>query len=106
MNRSEFTEEVIAIIRAIPPGKVVTYGQIAAMAGHPRNTRGVVWILHACSEADDLPWFRVVNREGRISLPPGRGYERQKALLAAEGIRFDRRGRIDLKRYLWSPVPL
>lgn len=96
-----FTERVQRIIGGIPPGKVMTYGLVASRAGNRAGARQVARILHATSEKHDLPWHRVVNREGRISLPPGRGHEEQRALLAAEGVRIDGDGRIDLDRFLW-----
>jgi methylated-DNA-protein-cysteine methyltransferase-like protein len=101
---TRFSQKVKAIIKAIPRGKVATYGQIAAKAGNPRAARQVVRVLHACSHADDLPWQRVVNRHGEIALKPGNGYEIQKQLLLVEGIAFDDDDRIDFNRYLWNPV--
>jgi len=99
---SPFAEAIIRLIRSIPPGRVATYGQIAVMAGNPRGTRAVFWLLCSSSDCHDLPWHRVVNRHGTISLAPGRGYEEQKARLLAEGVHFDKAGRIDLGRFLWS----
>ncbi len=98
-----FHQHVVAIIKRIPKGKVATYGQIAALASHPRAVRQVVRILHSCSKKERLPWHRVVNRQGRISLRPGLGYEIQKALLKEEGVAFGGNDTIDLERYLWSP---
>jgi len=98
-----FTKRVKRIVKSIPAGKVATYGQVASLAGNERAARGVAWILHACSGADRLPWHRVVNCRGSISLPRGRGCEEQKRLLKAEGIGFDRRCRIDLDIFLWEP---
>lgn len=102
MAVSRFTEEVIGAIRSIPRGKVATYGGIAALAGSPRGARQVVRILHSSSEKEGLPWWRVVNREGRIALKPGYGYEEQRDLLEAEGVGFDTAGRIDPGRFLWD----
>ena len=102
-NGNSFSERIKNLIKTIPPGKVATYGQIAAMAGNPRGVRGVVWILHSSSRAANLPWHRVINVKGRISLSPGQGYEEQKSRLADEGIHFDTQDRIDLKRFLWCP---
>ncbi len=99
-----FAGLVKRIIRAIPAGKVATYGQVAALAGNPRAVRGVVWILHASSRKAALPWHRVVNRRGQISLRPGQGYEEQRALLEAEGVPFDTDDRIDLTHHLWRPT--
>ena len=99
----DFTAEVIALIKSIPKGKVATYGQIAYLTGLYPSVRRVVWILHSCSEKERLPWHRVVNSKGAISLRPGKGYEKQKEMLQKEGIVFDKRDRIDLERYLWEP---
>jgi len=101
-TEKSFHEKVIDIIKNIPPGKVATYGSVAACAGSPRAARQVVRILHSSSEKHDLPWHRVINREGKISLPPGRGYELQKMLLEKEGVVFGIGERVDLDRYLWS----
>ena len=98
-----FSEKVKDIIKNIPKGKVATYGRIAAYAGNPRAARQVVWILHASSIKDKLPWYRVVNGKGQISLKPSHGYEIQKELLQKEGITFNKHDTIDFDRYLWSP---
>lgn len=98
-----FTSEVIRLIKAIPRGKVTTYGQIAYMTGLYPSVRRVVWILHSCSEKEGLPWHRVVNQKGTISLKPGAGYEKQKSLLEGEGVVFDKKDRIDLDRFRWEP---
>ncbi|MCP4297915.1 MAG: MGMT family protein [Proteobacteria bacterium] len=97
-----FTENVISVILGIPKGKVSTYGTIAAMAGNPRAARQVVRVLHVYSRKKDLPWHRVINRLGEISLKPLQGYEIQKQLLEAEGIEFMNNGAIDLEKYSWS----
>jgi methylated-DNA-protein-cysteine methyltransferase-like protein len=99
----DFTSEVIRLIKAIPTGKVATYGQIAYLTDLYPSIRRVVWILHSCSEKEGLPWHRVVNRKGKISLKPGAGYEKQKELLLREGIMFDEKDGIDLDRFLWEP---
>ena len=98
-----FSQSVKGIVKKIPRGKVATYGQVAAYAGNPRAARQVVWILHTSSSKDRLPWHRVINREGRISLKPNHGYEIQKELLRKEGIKFDKNDTIDFDRYLWTP---
>jgi methylated-DNA-protein-cysteine methyltransferase-like protein len=99
----DFTAEAIRLIKAIPRGKVATYGQIAYMTGLYPSVRRVVWILHSSSEKEGLPWHRVVNRKGEISLKPGAGYEKQKELLEKEGVVFDKNDRIDLDVFLWDP---
>lgn len=98
-----FTCSVIDLIKKIPPGRVLTYGCIAARAGDPRAARQVVRILHSSSEKHDLPWHRVVNRYGKIAMRSVDGYEIQKILLEKEGIQFDHEDRIDLNRFLWTP---
>ena len=97
-----FQQRVISRIKKIPKGKVATYGLIAAMAGNPRAARQVVRALHSSSAKEKLPWHRVINSKGEISLPRGSGYEEQAALLESEGVRLGIAGRIDLKKYLWS----
>ena len=99
----DFTARVIKLIKAIPGGKVATYGQIAYLTDLYPSIRRVVWILHSCSEKEGLPWHRVVNAKGTISLRPGAGYEKQKKLLQEEGVVFDNRDRIDLDLFLWEP---
>ncbi len=96
------TKKVIELIREIPEGRVTTYGFIAALAGNPRAARQVARILHSCSPKEGLPWHRVVNREGRISLRPFQGYEIQKQLLEDEGILFNQKDKIDLNIFLWD----
>lgn len=98
-----FTAEVVRIIQSIPYGRVCTYGQIAAMAGSPRGARQVVRILHTKSGTEGLPWHRVINSRGKISLYPGEGYEEQRVLLESEGVVFDQNGRVDFGLYLWEP---
>jgi methylated-DNA-protein-cysteine methyltransferase-like protein len=98
-----FSSRVKTAIKRIPEGKVATYGQIASIAGNYRAARQVAWILHSSSEKDNLPWHRVINRKGEISLKPGCGFEKQKQLLQKEGIKFDKKNRINLGRFLWNP---
>ncbi len=98
-----FTRKVINIISAIPPGKVMTYGGIAALAGKPNGARQVSRLLHTMSRKHDLPWHRVINAKGEISLKPSNGYELQKALLESEGVSFSLQSKVDLKTCLWVP---
>jgi len=101
-ENSSFSQRIKALIKKIPRGKVATYGQIATYAGNPRASRLVVWVLNSFGEKDKLPWHRVINSKGRISLKPDQGYEIQKMLLQNEGIEFGKDDSIDLKRYLWN----
>jgi methylated-DNA-protein-cysteine methyltransferase related protein len=98
---ASFTVRVMEIIRSVPSGKVTTYGAISLAAGDPRGARQVARILHACSTKEQLPWHRVVNRLGKISLPRFSGYDLQRQLLEEEGVCFDRSDVIDLELYLW-----
>ncbi len=102
MKQKTFSLEIIEIIKNIPRGKVATYGQIATLAGNRFAARQVVRILNSSSRKEKLPWHRVVNSQGTISLAPGRGYEQQKALLVGEGIVFDKEDRVDFKKFLWK----
>lgn len=95
---TEFTKVVIEIIKDIPFGKVMTYGQIASYAGNPRGARQVSRILHSMSEKYDLPWHRVINSKGGISLTGEPGF-RQGDLLSKEGIEV-RNKKIDLKKHI------
>ncbi len=90
------------MVRKVPRGRVVTYGQIARALGMPRGARTVGWAMRACE--DDVPWHRVVNARGEISVRPTAGFHEQRARLQAEGVRFDRDGRIDLDRYGWKRI--
>lgn len=95
-------ECIYAVIRCIPPGKVSSYGRVAALAGLPGQARLVGYALHALrsSGEDGVPWWRVINAAGRIS----NGYEPalQRAMLEAEGVCFDARERVDLSCFLWD----
>lgn len=105
-----FNALVWEIVRQIPPGKVATYGQIAGMIPpppsmnlHSYGSLGARWVgtaMAACP--DDVPWQRVINSQGKISLRPGQGQNIQKELLEAEGVQFNERDKIDLNRYRWS----
>ncbi|WP_394239558.1 MGMT family protein [Niallia oryzisoli] len=94
-----FTERAIAIIRSIPYGKIMTYGQIAALAGSPRGARQVVRILHSMSDSHMLPWHRVVNAKGEIAIKDEETHYLQMSLLKKEGIIVDEHHRINLKQY-------
>jgi methylated-DNA-protein-cysteine methyltransferase-like protein len=94
-----FTENAIRIIKHIPEGKVMTYGQIARLAGSPRGARQVVRILHSLSLKYNLPWHRVINSKGEISFKS----DEQLFLLKSEGIEVSREGFINLEKYLYQP---
>jgi methylated-DNA-protein-cysteine methyltransferase-like protein len=94
---------IYAAVRRIPKGRVATYGQIAALAGLPRQARQVGYALAALREAR-VPWRRVINARGEISPRSDPGPERlQRALLEREGVRFNAHGRVALATHLWRP---
>ena len=94
---------VWALTRTIPPGRVMTYGQIATILGTPRAARAVGYAMFFCRD-DSIPWQRVITATGEISL--GGHVDRpllQRELLTAEGVTFDAAGRVNLKTHLWWP---
>jgi methylated-DNA-protein-cysteine methyltransferase related protein len=98
-----FTTRARDILRRIPSGMVSTYGLIAEYAGNRRGARQVVRILYSSSEKYQLPWHRVVNRNGEITPRSSMGHLFQRQLLEEEGVVFEENGRIDLSIYLWRP---
>ncbi|WP_400244268.1 MGMT family protein [Niallia sp. JL1B1071] len=100
-----FTKLVVEIIADIPKGKVMTYGQIAKIAGSPRAARQVVRILHTLTEKYQLPWQRVLNSKGCIGLPGQHG-QLQRRMLEEEGIVFAENGSVHLIEYGYEPLHL
>ena len=98
-----FTARAIAVIRSIPRGKVASYAQVAALAGSALAARQVVRVLHTLSRVERLPWHRVINSRGAIALRRGAGYEDQKGLLEAEGVKVGPRGEVNMRRSGWRP---
>jgi methylated-DNA-protein-cysteine methyltransferase-like protein len=96
---TDFTEKVISIIKNIPEGHVMTFGQVASMAGSPRAARQVVRILHSLSRKHQLPWHRVINAKGEIGL---KDIGEQKFLLEAEGVEVSQTGSISLEKYQYK----
>jgi methylated-DNA-protein-cysteine methyltransferase-like protein len=92
------------VVAGIPEGRVATYGQIAALAGLTGSARQVGFALAALPEGTDLPWQRVINARGEVSLrrEPGRD-GLQRHLLEEEGVVFGPEGRVDLARFGWEP---
>ncbi|MBL7065853.1 MAG: MGMT family protein [Anaerolineae bacterium] len=98
-----FFERVYRLVRQTPPGKVTSYGAIARMLGHPRAARTVGWALHSLPEGSDVPWQRVINSQGRIPTScREHSADLQRALLEAEGIKFDEYGYVDWARFGWA----
>src|SRR5438477_12920616 len=102
---SPFRDRVIEIVRSVPYGKVVSYGQVALYAGLPRAAREVGWVLSETGGVD-LPWWRVVNNKGLITIS-GKEFnarETQKKLLQAEGIEVADDYQIEMERYRFTPT--
>ena len=98
----DYRERVYRIVRSIPSGRVMTYGQIAEILGEGYTARTIGFVMHGSD--DETPWHRVINAQGacstgRIAIP----YDKQQRMLEAEGIKFNEGGRCDLRNYLWIP---
>ena len=103
MRMEPFTDRVITIIKAIPYGQVTTYGIIAVAAGNPGGARQVARILHSSSTKHNLPWHRVVNAKGEISIRKSMSHLTQRELLEKECVYFDKTNKIDFTSSLWLP---
>lgn len=100
-ERDEVRQRLLAVVDSIPRGAVATYAQVAREAGLPRHARLVGALLSALPARSSLPWHRVLNAQGRVSLRDSRGCREQRGLLEAEGVAFDARDRVDLARFRW-----
>jgi methylated-DNA-protein-cysteine methyltransferase-like protein len=98
---SDAYRRIYAAVSAIPRGRVASYGDVAAMAGLPGRARQVGYALHALGPETAVPWQRVVNARGQLSLPDQAG-ARQRRCLEGEGVEFGAGGRIDLSRFGWD----
>lgn len=96
---TQFTEEVIVIIKRIPYGRVMSYGQVARFAGNNRGARQVVRILHSMTEKYNLPWYRIINSKGKISITGEKYAAIQRELLISEGVEVSEGGYIDISKY-------
>ncbi len=103
VNDSKYRERVYEIVRKIPRGRVMTYGQIAEILGEGYTPRTVGYVMHA-ADTEKIPWQRVINSQGacstaKMTMP----INIQQKMLEDEGIEFNEKGRCDLKIHLWSP---
>ena len=96
---------ILSVVARVPRGRVATYGQVARLAGLGGQARLVGYTLNALETGSRLPWHRIVNARGRVSLRSDGGPEAivQRRLLEREGVRFDAAGAIDLARFRWRP---
>ncbi len=102
---ANFYEAVYGVVREIPCGRVMTYGQIATLLGTPRAARAVGYALRASGGQHDVPWQRVINAKGQISTrSEGERPILQKMLLEDEGVHFDATESCDLGVYRWEPT--
>ena len=96
---ANFYQSVWKVVSEIPPGHVLTYGEVARLSGMPRQARRVSQALRRAPRAMELPWHRVINAQGKISFPEDSdGWRRQKDILESEGVIF-LKGKIDLERF-------
>ncbi|MDP4492505.1 DNA base-flipping protein [Vibrio sp. AH4] len=98
----QFLQQIFVVIHQIPVGKVSTYGAVAKMAGYPGYARHVGKALANLPDGSQLPWYRVINSQGKISLQ-GNDFIRQQQRLLAEGIEVSEAGKISLRKYQWQP---
>jgi methylated-DNA-protein-cysteine methyltransferase-like protein len=104
MKKIDLYSRFYEVIQQIPKGKVATYGQVASLAGFPGYARQVGYALHATPDGIDLPWHRVINAKGMISIKSDGPFDNvQRQMLEDEGIIFDINNRIPLKIYQWIP---
>jgi methylated-DNA-protein-cysteine methyltransferase-like protein len=97
-------QRIYQVVGRIPPGRVATYGQVAALAGLDGQARQVGYALHALPDRSTVPWHRVVNARGEISLRSVPGAELvQQQRLSREGVPVDANGRIPLEQVRWVP---
>lgn len=103
VDEKSYREKVYAIVREIPAGRVMTYGQIAGMLGEGYTPRTVGYVMHA-AETEKVPWQRVINSQGacstgKMTMP----VNLQQKMLEDEGVVFNEKGKCDLSVYTWFP---
>ena len=97
-RKASFFQQVYELVKKIPPGYVMSYGQIALLLGHPKGSRLVGWAMHSCPA--QLPWHRVIKKSGEIPLAnPFHPESDQRHLLQEEGVSFLPSGLVDMKKH-------
>ncbi|PKF49294.1 MGMT family protein [Enterovibrio nigricans] len=99
-----FDLQIYAVLAQIPQGKVTTYGDVAKIAGYPRHARHVGKLLGSLPKDSRLPWFRVVNAKGMISLT-GERFAVQREKLLEDGVEVKENGAISMRRFRWDGEP-
>jgi methylated-DNA-protein-cysteine methyltransferase related protein len=102
MKKNSGYNSIYRAVMHIPYGKVATYGQIARVAGIPGHARQVGYALHRLHDGTGIPWHRVINGKGRISLDPSGSGALQRMLLESEGVVFMEDGSVPLEKYGWE----
>ena len=104
MQQNRLYDRIYAVVKRIPKGRVATYGQVASLAGIPGNARLVGYALNTLPEETDIPWQRVINAKGKISMRSTPGAENyQRHLMENEGVQFSETGTISFNKFLWKP---
>jgi len=101
--RKGFFEKVYVVVRSIPKGRVMSYGQVALFLDMPRGAREVGWALSMIKDSDMVPWWRVVNGEGRVSIKGKYSADEQRELLKEEGVQFSKDFTFDIEKYRFIP---
>ncbi len=101
MAKPSFRDQIYEVVASIPKGKVMTYGQISASCGRPRAARIVGGVAHYGDT--ELPWQRVVKKDGSLAEGYPGGIEGHRAALAAEGVQIDGNYKVNMARHLWQP---
>ena len=104
-NSNELAIPILAVIQQIPKGRVASYGQIAKLAGLPKHARLVGYVLKHLDPASNIPWYRVINSQGKLSLAKLDEYGQniQQLKLQDEGV-YMLNGKVNLKHYQWQPA--
>jgi methylated-DNA-protein-cysteine methyltransferase related protein len=104
MPKSSFVDQVLKVVKIVPKGSVVSYGQVAYMIGLPRAARQVGWVLNQHGGMPGIPWWRVINNSGRISIKHAAHLpHEQRRLLESEGVSVSKDFSIDIKKYRFKP---
>lgn len=102
MTQETLYQRIYALVARVPPGKVVTYGQLALALGMPHGARVVGWAMRSCPQG--VPWHRVVNSRGETGVRDPLGSRLQRSLLEDEGVEFGLGNKIDLALYTWDEI--